>query len=263
MLNSLFDLTGRVIIVIGGAGYLGKPLCEAFAQYGASLVIASRNAGHCRSLAEKLTGKYQTEALGECVDVLDTGSIRRLFRIAGERFGKIDVLVNNAYLSVPESVETMTDEQWNRGIEGTVGGAFRCIREVLPYLLERRHGKIINIASMYGVMAPNPELYGGNSKIGSPACYGAGKAAVIQLTKYIAAYYGRQGILANCISPGPFPHADVQENFEFMEALGKKTMLGRFGRPEELMGAAVFLAGDASSYITGQNICIDGGATSW
>lgn len=262
-MNILFDLTGRTIVVIGGAGYLGRPLCEAFAQYGASLVIASRNADRCRALAEELSGKYKIAALGEHVDILDTGSIRSLFRTTGERFGKIDALVNNAYLSVSEPVETMTDELWNRGIEGTAGGVFRCVREVLPYMLEKKYGKIISIASMYGVMAPNPELYGGNSKIGSPACYGAGKAAVIQLTRHIAAYYGRQGILANCISPGPFPHADVQENLEFMNALGRKTMLGRFGRPEELMGAAVFLASDASSYITGQNICIDGGATSW
>lgn len=262
-MNSLFDLTGRTIVVVGGAGYLGGPLCEAFAQYGASLVVASRNVARCRALAEELSAKYKIAALGERVDILDTDSIRLLFRTASERFGKIDALVNNAYSSVFGSVETMTDELWDRGIQGTAGGAFRCVREVLPYMLNRQYGKIINIASMYGVMAPNPELYGGDSRIGSPACYGAGKAVVIQLTKYIAAYYGRRGILANCISPGPFPHQNVQENRDFMTALGEKTMLGRFGRPEELMGAAVFLASDASSYITGQNLCVDGGATSW
>lgn len=262
-MNDLFDLTGRVIVVIGGAGYLGRPICEAFAQYGASLVIASRDTSRCRSLAGELSEKYKIDAIGEHVDILDTDSIRFLFRTASERFGKIDVLVNNAYISVSEPVERMTDDLWNRGIEGTAGGAFRCVREAMPYMIEKNYGKIISIASMYGVMAPNPAAYGGSSKIGSPACYGAGKAAVIQLTKYVAAYYGRYGILANCISPGSFPHADVQANREFMYVLGEKTMLGRFGRPEELMGAAVFLACDASSYITGQNICIDGGATSW
>lgn len=262
-MNSLFDLAGRTVAVLGGAGYLGRPVCEAFAQYGASLIIASRDTGHCRALAEELSGKYKIDALGEHVDILNTDSIRLLFRTACNHFGKIDVLVNNAYLSVPEPVERMTDELWNRGIEGTAGGVFRCIREVLPYMIEKKYGKIISIASMYGVMAPNPSVYDGNNKIGSPACYGAGKAAVIQITKYIAAYYGRQGILANCISPGSFPHTDVQKNLEFMRALGEKTMLGRIGRPEELMGTAVFLASDASSYITGQNICVDGGATSW
>lgn len=262
-MNGLFDLTGRTAVVIGGAGYLGQPICNALAQYGASLVVASRDTVRCRSLAEELSEKYKTGALGEHVDLLNTDSIRRLYRTAAARFGKIDILINNAYTPVAGSVEQTTDELWNRGMEGTAGGVFRCVREVLPYMLENKYGKIVSIASMYGVMAPNPAIYGGSEKIGSPVCYGPGKAAVIQLTRHIAAYYGRRGILANCISPGPFPHTDVQANREFMQALGEKTMLGRFGRPEELMGAVVFLASDASGYVTGQNLCVDGGATSW
>lgn len=262
-MNNLFDLTGRAAVVIGGAGYLGRSICEILAQYGASLTIASRDVERCRFLADELSEKYKIDAAGEYVDILDTDSIRYLFRTAANRLGKTDILINNAYISVSKPLERMTDELWNQGIEGTVGGVFRCVREVLPDMIERNYGKIINIASMYGVMAPNPAVYGGNSKIGSPVCYGAGKAAVIQLTKHIAAYYGKQGILANCISPGSFPHTDVQENQDFMRKLGDKTMLGRIGHPEELKGAVVFLASDASSYLTGQNLCIDGGATSW
>lgn len=262
-MNNLFDLTGRVAIIIGGAGYLGQSVCEGLAQYGAALIIASRDVGQCCSLADELSKKYKIDAVGMHVDILETDSIRSLFHTTADRFGKIDILVNNAYIPVSKPLEKMSDELWRKGIEGTVGGAFRCTREVLPYMTEKKYGKIISIASMYGVMAPNPAAYGGNSKIGSPACYGAGKAAVIQLTKYIAAYYGKRGIWANCISPGSFPHEDVQKNWDFMQALGEKTMLGRIGRPEELMGAVVFLASDASSYVTGQNLCIDGGATSW
>lgn len=262
-MNDLFKLVGKAAVVVGGAGYLGRPICEALAQYGATLTIASRNVGRCKSFADELSQKYAIDATGDYVDILDTDSIRTLFRSAANRFGKTDILVNNAYISVPKSLEEMTDELWNRGIEGTVGGVFRCVREVLPYMVEKTYGKIINIASMYGVMASNPATYGGDNQIGSPACYGAGKAAVIQFTRHIAAYYGKCGILANCISPGSFPHKNVQSNQEFMQKLGDKTMLGRIGRPEELMGVVVFLASAASSYVTGQNLCIDGGATSW
>jgi gluconate 5-dehydrogenase len=262
-MNNLFNLSGKAAVVIGGAGYLGQTICEALAQYGASLTIASRNKERCCSLADEISVKYRIDAVGEYVDILDTGSIQLLFHTAANRFGKTDILINNAYISVPMPLEKMSDELWNRGIEGTVGGVFRCVREVLPYMIEENYGKIISIASMYGIMAPNPATYGGDSEIGSPACYGAGKAAVIQFTKHIAAYYGKRGILANCISPGSFPHADIQKNQGFMQKLGEKAMLGRIGLPEELKGAVVFLASDASSYVTGQNLCIDGGATSW
>jgi len=137
------------------------------------------------------------------------------------------------------------------------------VREVLPYMLDKKKGKIIDIASMYGIIAPDPSTYGNDVRLNNPANYGAGKAAVIQFTKYIASYYGRQGIISNCISPGPFPNEGVQENKEFIKRLSEKTMLGRIGHPDDLKGAAVFLASDASDYITGQNICVDGGVTAW
>jgi len=262
-MNGLFDLTGKTAIVTGGNGYLGRSICEGLAEYGASLIIASRNGEGCRALAERLSDRYQTEAAGMSVDILDTASVRNLFRFALGQYGKIDVLINNAFAPVQGFPEDLNDELWNRGMDGTINAVFRCVREVLPYMLENKNGKIINIASMYGVVAPDPATYGGDVRLISPACYGAGKAAIIQLTKYIAGYYGRYGITSNCISPGSFPNADTQRNEDFICRLREKTMLGRIGYSDDLKGVAVFLASGASNYITGQNICVDGGVTAW
>lgn len=262
-MKDLFDLTGKVIVVSGGAGHLGRPICESMAQYGATLVIASRNKERCFQLAEELSDRFGKPAMGEHLDILDTGSIRSLYGLVTERYRKIDVLINNACVFTPGFLEDLTDELWDEGMDGTINGVFKCVREALPYMLEKKYGKIINIASMYGVIAPNPAAYGGETNLNSPANYGAGKAAVIQFTKYIASYYGGHGITANCISPGSFPKEEILENRDFISKLNEKTMLGRSGFSDEIKGTAVFLASDASSYITGQNICVDGGVTSW
>lgn len=260
-MSGLFDLSGKIVIVTGGNGYLGRAMCEGLAQNAATLIIASRNEEECKALADRLSKQYQIEAVGIGVDILDADSIRCLFQSTAERYGKIDVLVNNAFVPVQGFLENITDEVWENGLDGTGSAVFKCIREVLPYMLERKSGKIINIASMYGVVAPDPATYDNDVRLNNPICYGAGKAAIIQLTRYIASYYGKYGITSNCISPGSFPHPKTQENVGFIEKLKDKTVLGRIGYPEDMKGIAVFLASDASNYITGQNICVDGGVT--
>ncbi len=259
----LFDLKGKTAVVTGGSGHLGRAMCEGLAQYGASVVVASRNEDACQKLSDELRAQYRIKTAGIGVDILDANSVRRLFTSVANRFGTIDVLVNNAYAAVQGFAEQLDDVLWQQGVDGTVGAVFRCIREVLPYMCRQKRGKIINIASMYGVVAPDPGTYDGDASLNNPVCYSAGKAAVIQLTKYIASYYGKDGITANCISPGAFPHTETQQNSAFINKLSGKTMLGRIGRPDELKGIAVFLASDSSSYITGQNICVDGGVTAW
>lgn len=129
-------------------------------------------------------------------------------------------------------------------------------------MLEKRKGTILNIASMYGVVSPNPEIYGTSGQ-NNPANYGAGKAAIIQFTRYLACHYGRKGIRANSISPGPFPNDQTQLNKEFIAQLSNKTALGRIGLPDELKGAVLLLVSSAGSYITGQNLAVDGGWTAW
>ncbi|MEW5920317.1 MAG: SDR family oxidoreductase [Bacillota bacterium] len=260
--NDLFGLEGKTVIVTGGAGYLGSSISEGLAKYGANVMILSKNKEKCTDLSGKLNQKYGGQCQGYYADIADHKSIDETFKEIVTVNKKIDVLVNNACFGASGTVEEMTEQEWGKGIEGSINGVFKTTKTALQYMLKENRGIMINIASMYGVVSPDPSIYG-NSGFNNPPNYGAGKAAIIQFTRYIACHYGRRGIRANSISPGPFPNAEVQQNKEFIENLNKKTALGRIGKPYELQGIVVYLASDSSSYITGQNICIDGGWTAW
>jgi gluconate 5-dehydrogenase len=262
-MKALFGLSGKAAVVTGGAGYLGAAICRGLAQYGASVVVASRDAKSCAALARELEELYPAQATGAAIDILDAQSIQSFFLWMEEKFGGADILVNNAYTAKPGLTEALDEEDWYRGLDGTIGGVYRCVKAALPAMVRKRGGSIINIASMYGVMAPDFSVYEGMEGQKSPLSYGAGKAAILQFTRTIASRYGQYGIRANCISPGPFPHGKALANEDFVRRLADKTMLHRVGQAEEIAGAAVFLASDAASYITAQNICVDGGATAW
>lgn len=261
-MNHLFDLTGRTIIVTGGTSYLGASMCHVLAEYGANVVVASRNLGKCTDLASELRDIYSGEHIGLHLDILDSCSVKNVVETTLEKYSRIDGLINNANVSSSGFIESFSDEEWEKGIDGTINAVFRCTKAVLPYMLEQRRGSIVNVASMYGVVSPNPEIYGLSNQ-NSPANYGAGKAAIIQFTKYLACHYGRRGIRANAISPGSFPTKQVQSNNEFVDQLNRKTALGRIGTPDELKGAVLLLISDAGSYITGHNLVVDGGWTVW
>jgi len=261
--NDIFDLSGKVILITGGAGYLGSAMSEAVAKYGANVVIASRNITKCSALASDLNDRYGGKCLGLQCDITKTSDIEALVCEIYNKYGHIDGLINNASGSTPGFIENFADEDWEKGINESVNSVFRVTKAVLPYMIKGSSGSIVNISSMYGVVAPDPKVYNGDVKLNNPANYGVGKAGIIQFTKYIAAYYGRVGIRCNAIVPGPFPHPIVQKNSDFVSKLADKTMLGRIGKPHELQGIAVLLLSDAASYITGQSLCIDGGWTSW
>lgn len=260
--KNIFDLTGKVVVVTGGAGHLGRAESEGLAEQGATVVIASRDAAKCEAAAGEIARSTGARVVGMAVDIMDSATVEALYDKVCAEFGRIDVLVNNASMSTMGYFDALDDDKWARGIEGTLGSAARCMRLVLPIMLANGGGKIINVASMYGMTAPNPEVYGGDATINNPANYGAAKAGLIQLTKYIASYYGRQGITANAVSPGPFPKESVQTAHpDFVATLAERTMLGRLGQPSDLKGIFAFLASDASNYITGQNFAVDGGWT--
>jgi gluconate 5-dehydrogenase len=171
------------------------------------------------------------------------------------------VLINNAFFSKGQSPEFMSDEDWQIGIDGTLSSVFKCIREIIPYLKDNSYGKIINVASMYGLVAPDFNIYSSFPEFINPPHYGAAKAGVIHLTKYYASYLGKFGITVNSISPGPFPSDFVKGELGFINELEFKTCLNRIGKPEDLEGVFVFLSSSSSDFITGQNIVIDGGWT--
>lgn len=261
-INKLFDLTGKIIVVTGGAGYLGQTISEGLAEAGATVYIVSSNEEKCKQFAEELSRKNIPQCRSGYLNIQDELSIQDCFSKIIEESGKIDVLINNASFSAPGNVESMTESNWLKGLNGTINGVFRCTKTVLPIMLKQQTGNIINISSMYGLVSPNPEIYG-DSGLNNPPNYGAGKAAINQFTRYMACHYGKYGIRTNSVSPGPFPNEEVQKNTSFIEQLKNKNPLGRIGKPEDLKGVIVFLASSASNYITGENICVDGGWTAW
>ncbi|MFN8657728.1 MAG: SDR family oxidoreductase [Candidatus Obscuribacterales bacterium] len=261
-LKSLFDLTGRTVVITGGAGWLGTCLTEAIAEQGARTYIASRD----KEKRDEVISRIQqlvpsADIRGVDIDIADRSSIDACFAgIAEENGGKIDVLINNAYAGRRKSIEEVNEEDWAFTIDMGLTGYLRCIQAALPYLKESGRGNIINVSSMYGMVAPYPELYEGNDFLNPPA-YGAAKAAVLQLSRYSAVHLSKYNVRVNSLSPGPFPSPAVQQDKTFIERLSAKSPLKRTGQPHELKGAIAYLASDASSFVTGQNIVVDGGWT--
>lgn len=265
-MNDIFSLKGKSVILTGGCGHLGRAMAMRLLQYGAKLIIAD--------IVEQLPKALEQYSSDENLryircDLSDTASIRAMYESAQQYAGKLDVLINNAAYGggaggkrCALSIDAVDDERWNLGLDGTVGVTFRCTREILPYFDRYGGGNIINIASMYGMVAPDPSIYGASGN-NSPVTYGVGKAGVIQLTRYCASHLAGRGIRVNCIVPGPFPNVTVDMDRAFYEKLKGKTMLGRTGDADELSGALLLLASDASGFMTGAQIVVDGGWTAW
>jgi NAD(P)-dependent dehydrogenase (short-subunit alcohol dehydrogenase family) len=254
-----FNLNEKIILITGGYGYLGKAITESLLFHGAQVYVLGRDEN--KFLDIFATIKDKTNLFFEYCDVSNTDEIKKAFQAIYLVTGKIDVLINNAMYYKGQSPELMTDDEWMIGIDGTLSNVFRCIREIIPYYKETMKGKIINVSSMYGVVAPQFEVYDDFPQFLNPPHYGAAKAGIIQLTKYYASYLGHLGINVNAVTPGPFPSLPVQKSAGFINNLKSKTCLNEIGKPEDLAGAFVFLSSDASNYITGQNIIVDGGWT--
>lgn len=256
-----FSLKNKVIIVTGGYGHLGKAITESLLHHEASVYVMGRD-------ETKFTETFQDAIANKALlyfvsgDISATESINSAFQTVFDKEGKIDVIINNAFYSKGQSPQNMTDDEWAYCIDGTLSSVFRTTRSIIPFYKATGQGKIINVSSMYGIVAPQFEIYEEFPQYLNPPHYGAAKAGVLQLTKYYASYLGNQNIQVNAVTPGPFPSETVQQTEGFIKALETKTSLNRIGKPEDLAGAFVFLASDAANFITGQNIIIDGGWTS-
>ena len=250
------------VLITGGAGYLGTAMSEAIAEMGANLIICSRNLNNCEKLVESLSSQYSSKIKAFQVDIGDSESVEQLYKQVKYEFGTVDVLINNAYFGAGKEFLDMKEIEWKKGIEGSIDIVYRMTKRFLPDMIQKGKGNIINISSMYGLVSPDFAVYEGTDYY-NPANYGAGKAAIIQFTRYIACVYGKKGIRCNSISPGPFPNETVQRDKGFIKNLEKKVPLGRIGKPDELKGVVALLASEASSYINGENIKVDGGWTAW
>jgi gluconate 5-dehydrogenase len=259
--QQLFDLSGKVAIVTGAAGWLGSAMSRALAEVGARLVVTSRDAGQAETFAASLPGRGH---VGIGFEQGETDTIPAFVQQVIERMGQIDILVNNAYGGTGPSIDTATAEDFDRAYHTGVTAYFLLAREVVNHLRQRQApGSIINIGSMYGVVGSYPDAYTG-LPTNSPPNYHGLKGGIVHLTRHLAVYWAKDHVRVNCISPGPFPKQVTMDALpEFIERLDGKSPMGRMGRPEELKGVAVLLASEAGSYITGQNILVDGGWTAW
>lgn len=256
-----FNLKNKIVLLTGGYGHLGRAIAESLLYHEATVYILGRDEEQFKTIFAANLSKRDPLYFTFC-DISKTESIKNALAAIHSKEGRLDVVINNAFYSKGQSPELMTDAEWDYCIDGTLSSVFRVTREIIPYFKEAGKGKIINVSSMYGVVAPQFEIYDDFPEYLNPPHYGAAKAGVIQLTKYYASFLGKFGVQVNAVTPGPFPSENVQKATGFVKELNQKTSLNRIGTPEDLAGAFVFLASDASNFVTGQNIIVDGGWTS-
>lgn len=258
-MKNIFSIKDKVILVTGATGYLGRKMVEHLVKADAKVIALSRDINKLKKLANDLSMSY--EQIFE-MDVSNEQDVKDIFLKIYQKFNKIDVLVNNAYFGVAKKFDEYTKEDWNINLEGTIISIDVITQAVVPYMKKNGGGRIINISSMYGMVSPNPEIYPNEESI-NPLVYGVGKAGIIQYTKYSAMMLAKYNINVNTISYGPFPNLENVKDKEFLKQLANKTFLKRVGKSEEVTAAVFFLSLDENSFLTGQNIIVDGGWTSW
>jgi NAD(P)-dependent dehydrogenase (short-subunit alcohol dehydrogenase family) len=264
---SQFRLDGRVAFLTGATGHLGQPMARVLAGAGAHVVLNARGQGALEDLATELTsGGHQVSIA--CFDIADESEARSHVAKIAEKHGRLDVLVNNASSGRPGTIDSATPEDFHRAYGVNVVAAFQLLQLLTPLLKEtgkRTSGgaSVINVASMYGSVSPDPSIYG-TSGANNPPYYGSAKAGLIQLTRYAACHLASDRIRVNSISPGAFPAARfLERDPHFGDRLSARVPMRRIGNPHEVQGPLLFLASDASSYVTGANLAVDGGWTAW
>jgi gluconate 5-dehydrogenase len=256
----LFDLGGKVALITGGTGHLGSAMSRALAEAGASVVVTSRDADRARAAAASLPRVGTARHHGVALDHMEPERLERGFREALEWAGRIDVLVNNGHEAGANDWTTVTAEQFTRQLANATG-YFLLARLVRDHAVERgAPASIILLGSIYGQVGSYPDAYEGICPA-SPVAYHVLKGGVVHLTRHLAVSWASDRVRVNCLSPGPFPSEKAPA--AMVERLCAKLPMRRMGRPHELKGAVVFLASEASSFMTGQNLTIDGGWTAW
>jgi NAD(P)-dependent dehydrogenase (short-subunit alcohol dehydrogenase family) len=273
--SNLFSVAGKTAVLTGASGFLGRTFARALLTNGARVVALGRSERLQRE-AQEWQSEFGAENISiHRVDMYDLPTLGRVLDQIATEEESIDVLVNNAHelgpgtgFNVPEgSLDSATMETWMRNLTGGVYWAALTTQKFGARMKQQGSGSIINISTMYALVAPRPQLYAGTEFINPPG-YSASKAALLSFTRYVASFWGQHGIRANAILPGPFSNTEdpkgpnaVEKDSPFLQRLKSFTCLERIGLPHELAGALLFLASDASSFMTGQAIVVDGGWT--
>jgi len=249
----MFQLDGRVALVTGGNRGLGMVMARALAEAGANVAVTSRDKAKAEESALTLQKETGRQTMGLAVDVTDAGQVEEMMKSVVERFGRIDILINNAGVNVRKPVEEFDEASWDLVQNTNLKAPFLCARAVSKYMKKQKYGRVINVSSMLG-----------NVALPERGAYCSSKGGLIQLTKVLALEWAPYNITVNALCPGPFAtemNLPVINNPETNRFFVENIALGRWGRPEELGGAVIFLASEASSFMTGSALVIDGGWT--
>ena len=269
--NNLFDLSGKTAIITGATGILGRHFSIGLAQAGADVALLDIRVQGLEELATLISDTYGVEARGFVCDVTDPASVKNAVGAVESTFGHVDILHNNA-AGKSDSLdaffapfEEYSLEQWRRTMAVNLDGVFLMAQSVGKLMLAQPSGgSIIQTSSIYGVVGPDQRIYEGaeylNRQINTPAVYSASKAGVIGLTRYLATYWADKGIRVNAIAPGGVSSG---QNDEFVRRYSSRVPMGRMAKASEIVGALIYLASDASQYVTGQTIIVDGGLEAW
>jgi gluconate 5-dehydrogenase len=259
-IHELFDLTGRVALVTGATGHLGRSMAAALAEAGATVIAASREERRASESAKVLPTPQGQRHRGITLDQLKFEDGASAFDVAADAAGGVDILVNAAHDPLSDDWTTVSAEQFNNQLAHATA-YFLLARKLRDHAVARgKPASIVMLGSMYGVVGSYPDSYAGVGPA-NPVAYQALKGGIVQMTRHLAVYWAKDRVRVNCLSPGPFPRDTAPS--ELRDRLASKSPMGRLGAPQELKGAVLLLASDAGSYITGQNLIVDGGWTAW
>lgn len=267
-ISEVFTLKNKTVVLTGSAGRLGERFAHILSAAGANVVLVDVVKKENNKLENELLQLYHTKPISFNVDITQKSKIVDLTKNILSKYKKIDVLINNAHFVPREHskrdvpFEEYPLELWDKTITVNLRGLFLCCQEIGKVMTKQNYGVIVNVSSIYGIVGADQRIYG-NSRLNSPAFYSATKGAMVNLTRYLAAYWHNKNIRVNTLTLGGVYDEKLHTDKNFVKRYSEKTILGRMANREDYDGAILFLASDASSYMTGSNLVVDGGWTAW
>lgn len=263
-IQKIFDLHDKVVVITGASGMLGTQYAYGLSECGAHVVLADINILKSKITEKRIKKKFFTKPMSIKLDLTNKESILSMTDSILKKYSKIDVLINNAAYQGNSKIrssgfENLELETWNQAIDVNLTGVFLCCQSIGKQMVKQKFGNIINISSTYGLVGPDQRIYGKSGQ-NSAIFYAATKSAILNLTRYLATYWEGTGIRVNTFSPGG---VENNQDPNFIKKYSEKTPLGRMAKKNEYVGSIIFLASDASSYMTGSNLIVDGGWTAW